>query len=103
MASEMLDRILEAEDEAKAKKEKAEAEAKAIVDKAALCAKEMISLAKKEALDDAKKALDECEAKAKALAKESAEKASELGEKMHSQAESKQDVCTKLIIEKLVG
>ena len=102
MASGMLDRILEAEAQAKENKEKALADAKAIELEAERQAKELVASVKNKAQLEANEALDNCRVKAAELMQQNMERAKVVCEKMEKDALLRQQDCTKIILDKIL-
>ena len=102
MASEMLEKILDAENNAKKQKEKCDNEAESLISKAEKESAELIKKAKADAEAEAKKNISKAEEKASALIEEKKKQALGECEKMSELLTKKQQECNAVIIKKII-
>ena len=102
MASQMLDKILEAENAAKKKKEECENEAKSLISNAEKDAAELVKKAKADAEAEAKTKITQAELKAAALIEEKRQEAFAECDKFSALLSSKSDECNAVIIKKII-
>ena len=103
MASEMLEKILEAENEAKLKLAASEKEASLIIEKANLEAKEIVKKAKLSAEQDGKVQLDKAVLNAAELSVSKIKEADKFCESLDGKIGVCMEECKKIIIDSIVG